>query len=142
MACSRYTNRGCTTCRAQCAAGTYESFPCTSTANRDRECTACQPGSYKSTVGAAACTACAAGTYSTVSGASLASTCSSCPAGTFSNAGSTACTACQEGIGFSTGVGASACTPCSVCGTAGQYKKGCGGTTGGICESCSNTPLE
>lgn len=61
------------------------------------ECALCGPGTYQPAMNSTRCVPCAPGNYHTIHGAQSPHVCNSCPAGTFSSAGSSSCTPCPEG---------------------------------------------
>ena len=113
-----YSLQGVDTCSI-CLAGTFTQSTGQST------CSVCLPGTFSppllpsATVGAAGCTSCTAGTYSYTES-------------------STTCLSCSP-TGYTPTSGATACTPCPVCTSTGDYRKDCAGTLQGTCEKCTST---
>ena len=125
----------------QCNVGyTYASFGA---------CKKCNPGEFKSVIGAVTCTGCTEGTYSTVFGATSITSCEPCPTHTWSashsdalldchcnagykGAGGDGCTACIAGT-FKVNPGDSECTECD----AKKYSTTVGATSSDTCMSCS-----
>lgn len=134
----------CTTCHANaganCFLATNANYRCNRAidckcnagytgSNYGSVCTACAPGTYKtSLVGGAACLACPAGTYSD----SLAATaCVACAAGTYVAAPAVTCVACPAGK-YSALVGATECVGCP----SGTYSSATGATGVETCLVC------
>ena len=89
-----------------CSPGTYNPSAGFVTA-----CTFCPAGTYSQSAGSTGCSVCPAGTHSSNLGATSLSSCVSCPAGTFSPAGSAFCSICPAGSTSSQGSGS-----CSIVG--------------------------
>jgi hypothetical protein len=108
-------------CKYQCNAGYVGTGTSVDGLNRGpRDCTAC-PAGTAAAAGAASCTDCGPGYFSTSVGSSA---CSICDANLL-----------KYSIGTRNSVPCSDCQPCTA---AGQYRKNCGGSLPGICDSCSN----
>ena len=126
-----------------CPAGSIVSTPCSAgyyCPNPSTK-TPCPVGSY-CPAGQTTPTPCPAGTkgVAMVPGASNVTDCVTCPAGTYSTAGSNACSSCSAFPNtFSTG-GAASCTTCTVLTCVNQYKVDCKLTSDTTCQSCSVTP--
>ncbi|KAJ1466964.1 hypothetical protein T484DRAFT_1646319, partial [Baffinella frigidus] len=147
------TGTGAAGCSA-CTSGTY------SNTDRAAACLACGPNTYNSDAGASACSTCPANAgpnagrtacvcnagYQEVSTNPLSYTtvCSDCGVGTYSSAGSSACTPCPEGT-FGAQEKLSVCTPCpegefsgagaTECGTCHAYSSSISGTTDCACKA-------
>ena len=89
------------------------------------ECAPCRAGSYAEGNRREQCELCQAGTFGQQMRASSKASCGSCPAGTFSSAGSMICTRCPPGTSSQEGSGD--CQPC----LAGTYSE-----VGGECLKC------
>jgi hypothetical protein len=146
----------CSSCSA-CLPGTWESYPCTTTNNR--ECSFCPPGYFCSgglaidlcangltfSLGNQStctnCEICSAGTYQTTSCISTRNrVCSPCPPGFACPGGTTlldpmGSTACVSGVTFSVGL-QSTCTACTTC-LAGTYENvSCTASRNRVCLPC------
>ena len=111
-------------CQA-CPAGTYASFPGSST------CVPCPKGTYSTATGQvsnATCLPCAAGTYADVVGST---SCTSCPAGTVSTTvaatSNSTCVPCP-GVTYSASAGSTQCDTCPAGSSSNSAEKTCNAT--------------
>jgi len=105
-------------------------------------------GTYQGGVGAVNTSACPAGRYGTAVGADSVTQCTSCEAGRWSAAGTSACSACASGT-FSASVGGTSAANCTQC-SAGWYQPSVGATrciacaggfhTGGLTQAAACEP--
>lgn len=127
------TSNVCVGCAADMQSGVAsdESIDCKCnkgyTGQDGTTCSACEAGTYKTSVGSASCANCAKDTYST-DVAKTTSTCASCPSYSQSLAGSNELIDCKCNAGYS-GQDGQTCTACG----SGQYKPEVGAA---ICSYC------
>ena len=78
--------------------------------------------------------------YISLSSQTSTSVCAACPAGTYSTSGNTACTSCATNY-YASSTASSTCLSCAALlpTTYGQYLSGCGGTSIGSVQQCSNS---
>ena len=114
-----------------CPAGYYCPDPLTKTP--------CSQGSYCPASQIAA-TPCPAGTHGKATLSSTSANCEICLAGTYSTAGSGACTSCSTIPGTFSADRAASCTTCTVLTCVNQYKVDCKLTSDTTCQSCSVAP--
>lgn len=135
VACTHSSNRLCLTCRSSCPAGQELTGACVSA---DRQCSACQSGQYKATVGSQSCQSCATGCAASEY---LSGTCNA----TSSPVCRSCLTQCSAGEYLSGECDGSRsqpeCKPCTSC-SAGQYARtACSSSDGGkdtVCANCTS----